>query len=203
MGRAVSEASLLEKFPVVFFGGDTSHQGALPPGPPFCPPPWAEGLPEFWAPPVAGLLMRATRSLFWFCGGTPPTTPRRGGSAPLDPPFCPPPLAEGSPAFWVPLVAGLLMEATRSLFWFCGGTPPTTPRHGGFAPLDPPFCPPPWAEGLPEFWAPLVVGVLMGATRPLFWFCGGTPPTTPRHGGFACSGPPLPDLTASIKAIKI
>jgi hypothetical protein len=34
------------------------------------------------------------------------------------------------------------MLATRPLFWFRGGTPPTTPRHGGFAPLDPPFAHP-------------------------------------------------------------
>jgi hypothetical protein len=33
-------------------------------------------------------------------------------------------------------VAGLLMGATRSIFWFCGGTPPQPPP-GGFAPLDP------------------------------------------------------------------
>jgi hypothetical protein len=64
--------------------------GLRPPGPPVCPPPSALGLPAFWAPPVAGLLMWATRSLFCLCGGTPPTTPCHGGFAPLDPPFAHP-----------------------------------------------------------------------------------------------------------------
>ena len=68
----------------------------------------------------------------WFCRGTSPTPP--------GPPFCPPPLAEGLPAFWVPLVAGLLMWATRPLFWFRGETPPTTPARG-LRPLDPPSPP--------------------------------------------------------------
>jgi hypothetical protein len=39
------------------------------------------------------------------------------GLRPLDPPrFCPPSLAWGSPAFWVPLVAGLQGVATRPIF---------------------------------------------------------------------------------------
>jgi hypothetical protein len=38
------------------------------------------------------------------------------------------------------------MWATRPLFRFCGGTPPTTPRHGGSAPLDPPFSHPRWLK---------------------------------------------------------
>jgi hypothetical protein len=127
-----------------FVGGHPPQppaMGASPPWTPICPPPWAEGSPAFWVPLVAGLLMWATRPFFWFCGGTPPTTPRQGACAPWTP-ICPPPWAEGSPAFWVPLVAGLHERATRPFFWFCGGTPPTAPCHGGFAPLDPPFAHP-------------------------------------------------------------
>ena len=132
--------------PLEFVGGHPPHprQGAPPPCTPICPPPLAEGSPAFWAPLVGGLLMRATRSLFWFYGGAPPRPPARG-LAPPGPPFCPPPLALGLPGFWAPLVAGLLMWTTRPLFWFRGGTPPITPRHGGFAPLDPPICSPSWA----------------------------------------------------------
>gem|GEM_PF-1583539 len=197
--------------PLFLFWGhipQTPCQGASPPGPPR-PPPLALGLPAFWVPLVAGLLMWATRSLFCLSGGTPPTPPARG-LCPLDP-LCPPPLADGLPAFWVPLVAGLLMWATRSLFCFCGGTPPRPPPWGlrppgpplptpvglgfasvlgptrrltfppagrtlpnfppslarkgvrglgqGFCPLAPLFCPPPLAGGLPAFWVPLGAGL--------------------------------------------
>ena len=48
-------------------------------------------------------------------------------------------LFRSSPAFWVPLVGGLQGLVTRPFLSFCGGTPPTAPRHGGFAPLDPPL----------------------------------------------------------------
>jgi hypothetical protein len=47
-------------------------------------------------------------------GDTPHNTPP-GGLCPLDP-LCPPSQAQGSPAYWAPLVAGLLMRATLSLF---------------------------------------------------------------------------------------
>ena len=154
--------------------------------------------------------MGATRPLFWFCGGTPPTTPSHGGFAPLDPPFCPPPWAEGSPAFWVPLVAGVLMGATRSLFQNSGGTSPKPPGRGR-SPLHS-LCPPSLALGSPGFWGLTATPVpIRGGNFPPSLAGKGvrglgrksTPPTTPRHGGFACSGPPLPDLTTSIKAIKI
>jgi hypothetical protein len=146
-------ANVGNSFPLLSLRGDTPHNprhgGLRPPGPPVCPPPWALGSPAFWVPLVAGLLMWATRSLFCLCGGTPPTTPRHGGLRPPGPPVCPPPWALGLPAFWAPLVAGLLMWATRYLFCLCGGTPPTTPRHGGLRPPGPPICPPPWALGSP------------------------------------------------------
>jgi hypothetical protein len=59
------------------------------------------------------------------------------GLRPPGPPVCPPPWTLGSPASWVPLVAGLLMWATRPLLMFCGGTPPTTPCQGGKPPGPP------------------------------------------------------------------
>jgi hypothetical protein len=90
MGQAVSEASLLEKFPVVVLGGYLPPWGLCPPLDPLRPPPWAEGLPEFWAPPVAGLLMWATRPLFWFCGGHPPQPPAMGAPPPPLTPFAHP-----------------------------------------------------------------------------------------------------------------
>ena len=56
------------------------------------------------------------------------------------------------------------------------------PLPGGLRPLGPPICPPPLAEGLLAYWAPLVAGLLRWATRPLFWFCGGTSPKPPAMG---------------------
>jgi len=73
--------------------------------------------------------------LYWFCGGTSPQPPARG-LRPPGPPFGPPPLALGLPAFWVPLVAGLLMGATRPLFFILGAHPPS-PLGGGCAPSTP------------------------------------------------------------------
>jgi hypothetical protein len=124
--------------------------------------------------------MRATRPLFWFYGGTPPTTPRQGACAPWTP-FCPPPWAEGSPAFWVPLVAGLLMRATRSLFWFYGGTPPTTPRQGACAPLDP-RLPTPVGLGFASVLGPTRGGVANAGYSPPLLVLWGDTPTPPAMG---------------------
>jgi len=155
--------------------------------PPIFPPSWAEGLPAFWVPLVAGLLRWATRPLFWFCGGTPPTTPRQGASPP-GPLVFPPSWAEGLPASWgvnlspgrelhqiFPLpsqgrgVKGLGQKGSSPKLPGRGRSPlhlrfsygrrrptffkeadfsrrkghtPHAPRHGGFAPLDPPFAHP-------------------------------------------------------------
>jgi hypothetical protein len=79
--------------------------------------------------------MWATRPLLRFCGGTPPTTPHARGRSPPGPPL-PTPVAEGLPAFWVPLVAGSLMWATRPLFFILGAHPPN-PLGGGLRPLHP------------------------------------------------------------------
>ena len=111
-------------------------RGFRPLDPPFCPPSLAEGSPGFWAPLVGRLLRWATRPLFWFCGGT-PHSPPPWGLRPPGPPFCPPSLAEGSPAFWVPLMAGL-KELTARPFLRFGGHP-QWPPSGGSAPLDPPL----------------------------------------------------------------
>jgi hypothetical protein len=60
--------------------------------------------------------------------GDTPHAPRHGGFAPLDP-LLPTLVAEGLPAFWVPLVVGLQGGWLPLI--------PHAPRHGGFAPLDP------------------------------------------------------------------
>jgi len=104
-----------------------------------------------------------------------PHAPRHGGSAPLAP-VCPPSWAKGPPAFWVPLVAGLLMWSTAPPFDFVGGRP-HSPRHGGFAPLAPPFA---RFRGLRvcrrlgfHSWR----GCQCGQIAPDFGFVGGTLPT--------------------------
>ena len=126
--------------------------------------------------------MRATRPLFWFCGGTPPTLPARG-LAPPGPPVFPPSLALGSPVFWAPLVAGLLMRATRPLFWFCGGTPPTSPW---------PPLPTPVGSGFASVLGPTRSGFANAGCSPPFGFVGGTP-HAPAMGALP-PGPPLPAL---------
>jgi hypothetical protein len=167
-------------------------QGASPPGPPIFPPPWALGSPAFWAPLVAGLLMWATRPLFWFCGGTPPTTPRQG-AAPPGPPVLPTPVGFGFASVLGPTHGGVANAGYSPLLLVLWGHIPHTPCQGACAPWTPVF-PPPWALGSPASWAPPVAGLLMWTTRPFFWFCGGTPPTTPRQGACAPSTPRFPTL---------
>ena len=70
--------------------------------------------------------------------GAHPPHPLPGGFAPWTPQFCPPSLAEGSPTFWVPLVAGLLIWATRPFFVYFGGTSPI-PLGRGPRPPEPPL----------------------------------------------------------------
>jgi hypothetical protein len=136
--------------------------------------------------------------------GTPPRPPP-WGLRPPGPPVCPPSWAKGPPAFRVPLVAGLLMWTTRPLLKFCGGTPPTAPRHGGFAPLDPRL---PAFVGF-GFASVLGVNLSLGPSprrrgenpakfSPFPRREGGQgvrserhTPTIPRHGGFASWPPPF------------
>ena len=124
--------------------------GGTSPKPPARGPtaPWTPQLPTLaclgfaWIlGPTRGGVARVGNSLpLLVFGGTSPKPPGRG-LRPLHPPS-PPSLAEDSPAFWVPLVGGLQGLVTRPFLSFRGGTPPTPPRHGGFTPLDPLFCPP-------------------------------------------------------------
>ena len=99
------------------------------------PTPVGWGSPAFLAPLMAGLQGLATRPFLSLRGGTPPAAPRQGAPPP-GPPIGPPPLTEGSPAYWVPLVAGLLMWAARPLFFILGAHPPN-PLGGGASPLHP------------------------------------------------------------------
>ena len=67
----------------------TPHQGAPPPGPPVCPPPWTLGSPAFWVPLGAGWLMWQLTPSFEFVGGH-PWRPPPGGEAPWPPSFARP-----------------------------------------------------------------------------------------------------------------
>ena len=128
--------------------GDTPHNpppgGLRPLDPPFSHPrglwvrqrfaPPRRRAPPNFPPSLAGKGVRGLGRK-----GTPPTAPATGASPPWTPVF-PPSWALGSPAFWAPPVAGLLMWTTRPFFWFCGGTPPHNPRQG---------APPPWTPHCP------------------------------------------------------
>jgi hypothetical protein len=130
--------------------------GGSTPWTPFSPPPWAEGLPAYWVPLVAGSLMWATRPFFFYFGGTSPKPPARGrGLRPLATPFFfyffppSPSLAEGSPAFWVLTSPPAENPAKFSPFPRREGGQgvrserhiPQTPRQGA-RPLDPHFSHP-------------------------------------------------------------
>jgi hypothetical protein len=162
--------------------------GASPPWPPFCPPPWAEGSPEFWAPLVAGLLRWATCPLFLFWGHI-PQTPCHGGFAPLDPSFAHPRRLRvrqsSGPHSW----PGLLMWATCPLFLFWGHIP-QSPCHGGSAPLAPSFAHTRGLSVCQGFGSHSWPGLLMWATCPLFLFWGHIP-QTPWEGAQAPSTPSL------------
>jgi len=122
--------------------------------------------------------MWAARSLFKVLGGTSPKPPGRGRS-PLHPLF-PPSLAEGSPAAWVPLVAGLPEWATRPNFGFLGGHP-QTPRHGA-SPPGPPFAHPRKFRVRQGFGSHPWRGFQSGLLAPSFGFVGGHPPQPPARG---------------------
>ena len=95
-----------------------------------------------------------------------PHAPRHGGFAPWTP-ICPPPLAEGLPAFWVPLVGRLLMGQRAPSFEFVGGHPPHPPARE-LCPLDP-RLPAPVGFGFAS---------VLGPTRG--WLT--SPPAPPRSG---------------------
>ena len=203
---------------------------------PLYPPSCAVGLPEFWVPLLAGVQELATRPLFEILGAHPPN-PLGGGCAPSTP-FARP---RGLRVFqrfgshpWRGCRGGC-----SPLLRFRGGTPPTAPRQGGFAPLDPPFArprrlrvrqcfgshfwrvckswqlapylkfwghipqtpwegaapPPPPLPALVGLWFSSVLGPTRGgvagvAARPLLRFRGGTPPTAPCQGAKP-PGPPF------------
>ena len=173
-----------------FCGGTppTAPARGLCPLDPGCPPPLAQGLPGFWVPLVARLLMWATRSYFEFVGGHPPQPPARGLCPPWTP-VCPPPLAEGLPVFWVPPVAGLLIWATLPLVLFWGHIP-HGPLPGGFAPLDP-LLPTPAGFGFARVLGPTRGGVAkVGYSPPLLVSWGDTPHSPP-PGGLRPPGPPV------------
>ena len=157
---------------------------------PLCPPSLAWGLPAFWAPLVAGLLMWRFVPSFEFVGGH-PHSPLPGGRSPHGPPrFCPPPWAEGLPAFWVPLVAGLPMWATRPPCFILGAHPPC-PLGGGAAPSTPNFAHPRGLRVCQRFGSYSWAGLPMWRFVPSFEFVGGHPPQPPAMGAPPPPGPPI------------
>jgi hypothetical protein len=93
---------------------------------------------------------------------------------------CPPSLALGLPAFWVPLVAGLLMLATRPLFFILGAHPPC-PLGGGCAPSTP-LAHPRGLRVCQRFGSHSWAGLLMWRFVPFFENFGGTSPMPPGKG---------------------
>jgi hypothetical protein len=131
--------------PLLVLWGDTPHNPSpwgFAPWTPFCPPPWALGSPAFWVPLVAGLLRWATRPLFWFCGGAPPTTPRQGAS-PLDPRL-PTLVGFGFASVLGPTCGGVANVGNSPPLLVLWGDTPHNPPPWGLRPLAP-FCPPPLA----------------------------------------------------------
>jgi hypothetical protein len=114
-------------------------------------------------------------------GAHPPHPPAMGASPPWTP-VCPPPLAEGLPAFWVPLVGGFTGMDCSPLLRFCGGTPPTPPARGA-SPPGPPFAHPRWLRVCQRFGSHSWQGFQSGLLAPSF--------ESPRHEA-SPPGPPLP-----------
>jgi hypothetical protein len=158
-------------------------------GPPIFPPSLTKGSPTFWVPLVAWLQELATRPLFLVLGGTSPMPPGKG-LRPLHPPL-PTPAGLGFAGVLGPTRGGIANVGSSPPLLNLWGDTPHDPPPWGLRPLDPPFCPPPLAQGLPAFWVPLVAGLLMEATRPLLRFRGGTPPIAPRQGACGPLDPPF------------
>jgi len=132
--------------------------------------------------------------------GDTPHSPPPGGLRPPGPLVFPPSLAEGLPAFWVPLVAGLTSPPiTRQNFppSLAGkgarglgqkGRHPPQPPARGLRPLDPSFSHPRWPRVCRRFGSHSWASSLMWATRPLLLFWGHIPAVHCR--GAAPPGPP-------------
>jgi hypothetical protein len=70
--------------------------------------------------------------------GTPPTAPRHGGCAPWAP-HLPTPVGLGFAGVLGPTRGGVANAGYSPPLLVSWGDTPTAPRHGGFAPLDPPL----------------------------------------------------------------
>jgi hypothetical protein len=141
------------------------HGGLAPPGPPFAHPRKLRVRQGFGSHPWRGFQSGLLAPSFEFVGGHPPQHPARG-LVPPGPPL--PTLASSGFAGVLGPTRGGVANAGNSLpllnLW---GDTPHNPPPGGLCPLDP-LCPPSQAQGSPGFWVPLVAGLLMWATRPLF-----------------------------------
>ena len=132
-----------------------------------------------WVPLVAGLLMRATRPLLWFCGGTSPMPPGRG-LRPLHPQF-PTPVGLGFAGVLGPtrgrVGRGWLLA---SFYGFVGGHPPRPPARG-LRPLDP-RLPTPVGLGFAGVLGPTRGGVANVGYSPPFMVLWGHIPHAPWEG---------------------
>ena len=128
--------------------------------------------------------MEATRPLFWFRGGTPPTTPP-GGSAPWTPRL-PTPVGRGFASVLGPTRGGVARAGYSPLILVLWGGPPHAPRHGGLRPLDPPFSHPRWPRVCRRFGSHSWLGLQGVDCSPFFKVsrgdtsCQGFAPRTPR-----------------------
>ena len=130
--------------------------------------------------PTRGRVAGVGYSLPLVCGGTPPTTPAMGASPPWTP-LLPNPVGFGFAGVLGPTRGGVANVGNSFPLLSLRGTPPTTPCHGGFAPLDP-RLPTPVGFGFASVLGPTRGGVAnVGNSFPLLslW---GTPPQPPAMG---------------------
>ncbi len=118
--------------------------------------------------------------LLRFRGGTPPTAPARG-LRPLDPRF-PTPVGFGFAGVLGPTRGRVYRGGLLAPFKVSWGDTPHSPLPGGLRPPGPPFPHPRWLRVYQRSGSHSWAGLLRWATRPLFWFRGGTPPTAPARG---------------------
>jgi hypothetical protein len=142
----------------------TPRQVAPPPGPPVLPTPVGLGFARVLGPTRGGVANVGNSPLILVLWGDTPHNPRQGAYAPWTP-------------FTTPIGLGFarVLGPTRGGFANVGYSPPIlvswgdtpyNPPPRGLRPLDPPFCPPPWAKGLPAFRVPLVAGLQEQAACP-------------------------------------
>jgi hypothetical protein len=123
--------------------------------------------------------MWATRPSFLFWGHI-PQTPWEGAAPP--PPHLPIPAGLGFARVLGPTRGGVAKVDYSPPLLVSWGDTPHTPRHGGSAPLDPPFPHPRRLRVCQRFGSHLWRGFQSGLLAPYFGFVGGHPPRPPPWG---------------------